>query len=148
MKTLRRIAVITLIVVVQLLVLMQFTFGSGRSGNLMRIPYRQTERAAAWRAESRDPSPENIAAFNRELQLALRFNGKQQLMFADFVFALLLTIEGGLLYLRRKYRSELNIRRATLMVYDPDIEAFFRELKSATAASDEADSNSREIVKE
>ncbi len=100
MKRLRHIAVITLVIVVQLFVVMQFTL---RPVNLAKIPYRRTERAAAMTALAQDQSPENKAALQQELQLASRHTATQQFTVTGIVFAALLSFEALVIYLGRQH---------------------------------------------
>jgi hypothetical protein len=102
MKILRHVIVISLIIVVQLFVVMQFTL---RPVNLAKIPYRQAERGAAMMALARDQSPENKAAMQQELHLASRHTAIQQFTFTGVVFAAVLSFEGVIIYLGRKHES-------------------------------------------
>lgn len=103
MKRLRHIAVIALVIIVQLFFVMQFTL---HGVNLAKITFRLTERAAAAKAFSQDPSAENKEALQQELRLASRHDTVQQFTFTGVVFAALLSFEGIIIYLGRKHRSK------------------------------------------
>ena len=103
MKKLRYIVLIALAVVVQFFLVLQFTL---HDVNLAKIPYRQAERAAAARALAQDQSPKNKAALQEESRLAGIYVARQQFMEAGVIFAVLLSIEGAVLYAGRKHDDE------------------------------------------
>jgi hypothetical protein len=103
MKRLRHIFEIVLVLLVQFFLVVQFTF---RAGDLARIPYRRTERAAAFKVFADNPSPENKAAFQQELNLAGRYDERQQFTRAGLVMVALLGFEGGVIYLRRNNNAK------------------------------------------
>jgi hypothetical protein len=103
MKRLRYIVLITLAVVVQFVLVLQFTL---HEVNLAKIPYRRAERAAAARALAQDQSPENKAALQEESRLAGNYVARQQFTRAGVIFAVLLSIEGIVIYVGRKHESK------------------------------------------
>ncbi|HLP78762.1 MAG TPA: hypothetical protein VK327_17805 [Candidatus Paceibacterota bacterium] len=91
---------IAVVVIVQFFLVISFT---GGAVNLAKVPYRQTERSLALQALSRDPSPENRAAFQHELQLASRYADRRQLARTGVVLAVVFGFEGMLIYLGKKH---------------------------------------------
>jgi hypothetical protein len=94
------IAVIGLVLLVQLAIVMP----RASSGNILGgISYRRQERSAAMDAMMTNRTPETVAAFNDETQIALRYYHHRQLERSGVIFAILLVLDGVGIYLLSRY---------------------------------------------
>jgi hypothetical protein len=105
MKILRQIVVVTFAIMVQLLVVMQFTC---HPVNLAKIPYRLEQRGEATIAAMKNPTPENKATLQAELRLAEHHVASRQFAATAVVLVAILGFEGLLIYLGRKHTGKSN----------------------------------------
>ena len=94
------VTVIGLVLLVQLALVMP----SPSSGNVLAgLTYRQEERTVAMDAMKTNRTPETVAAFNQETQLAMRYHEHHQLARAGILFAIMLVCDAVGIYLFYRY---------------------------------------------
>ena len=85
-------------VVVALLLLEFLLFAPSFTGNLAKDPYRLEQRKAAAAAYERDRSPENLAAYKHEFQLAAHHAARRDLVRMGILFSSLFILDAFLAY--------------------------------------------------